>query len=147
MKLTVSSVTTSLVSILFSVKYASSIFCYDCNSAFDPRCGEEFDHFNLGVVNCSLKDPIDHIPPMESTFCRVIKMDIYGKVRVVRKCGYVADDYKMNSCKRQTGTGELFVTYCSCNTDLCNSSSKCDRDLAILSILSLLAVYLFKTSF
>ncbi|VVC98429.1 unnamed protein product [Leptidea sinapis] len=102
------------------------------SSAFDPRCGEEFDHFNLGVVNCSLKDPIDHIPPMESTFCRVIKMD---------------NDYKMNSCKRQTGTGELFVTYCSCNTDLCNSSSKCDRDLAVLSILSLLAVYLFKTSF
>lgn len=54
---------------------ACSIFCYDCNSAYDPRCGEEFDPFSLGVVNCSLKDPIEHIPPVESKFCRSIKME------------------------------------------------------------------------
>jgi predicted metal-binding protein len=53
----------------------SCILCYDCNSAFDPRCGEEFDSFSLGIVNCSLRDPLDHIPLTEATLCRSIKMD------------------------------------------------------------------------
>ncbi|KAJ2952168.1 hypothetical protein O0L34_g4447 [Tuta absoluta] len=97
--------------------------CYDCNSAFDPRCGPEFDPFSLGVVNCSLKDPPEHIPETEPTLCRSIKMEIYGKVRVVRKCGYLADENTEQSCRRQSGNGDLYVTYCSCDTDLCNSST------------------------
>ncbi|CAG5052687.1 unnamed protein product [Parnassius apollo] len=108
------------------VKYASSIFCYDCNSAFDPRCGEEFDPFSLGVVNCSLKDPLEHIPEVESTFCRSIKMEIYGKVRVVRQCGYLKDENEKIGdppCKFMSGDGEVFLTYCNCDTDLCNEAS------------------------
>ncbi|XP_028164728.1 uncharacterized protein LOC114355892 [Ostrinia furnacalis] len=104
------------------ISTSSSIFCYDCNSAFDPRCGEEFDPFSLGVVNCSLRDPPEHIPDVESTLCRTIKMEIHGKVRVVRTCGYLTDEPSEKPCRRQTGTGDLFVTYCSCTTDLCNAA-------------------------
>ncbi|XP_045494437.1 uncharacterized protein LOC123693404 [Colias croceus] len=130
------------ISLLCSVNYVSAIFCYDCNSAFDPRCGENFDHFNLGVVNCSLKDPLelDHIPPVDATFCRTIKMEIYGKVRIVRKCGYLKDEFKMNACKKQTGTGELFVTYCSCNTDLCNSAKGNSQEMTLISIVAIFSV-------
>lgn len=53
----------------------SSILCYDCNSAYDPRCGVEFDSFSLGIVNCSLRDPPEHLEPIEPTFCRSIKME------------------------------------------------------------------------
>ncbi|XP_013164710.1 PREDICTED: uncharacterized protein LOC106115753 isoform X1 [Papilio xuthus] len=115
-----------LTCLVGGAKYAYSIFCYDCNSAFDPRCGEEFDPFSLGVVNCSLKDPLEHIPPVESKFCRSIKMEIYGKVRVVRGCGFLTEENEKIGdppCRRQTGTGDLFVTYCTCDTDLCNKAA------------------------
>ncbi|XP_022119825.1 uncharacterized protein LOC110996464 [Pieris rapae] len=135
----ISNIFTFSISLLWSVKCASSVLCYDCNSAFDPRCGEGFDHFSLGVVNCSLKDPLDHIPPVESTFCRIIKMEIFGKLRVVRKCGYLKDEYKMNGCKKQTGTGELFVTYCSCNTDLCNNAPR-SQEMALISVVTLFGI-------
>ncbi|XP_063377487.1 uncharacterized protein LOC134664672 [Cydia fagiglandana] len=111
-----------LVVFVSCAQYASSIFCYDCNSAFDPRCGEEFDPFSLGVVNCSLRDPPDHINVSEPTICRSIKMEIYGKVRVVRQCGYIEDEVNEKNCQRRPGNGDLFVTYCSCNTDLCNQA-------------------------
>ncbi|XP_045527407.1 uncharacterized protein LOC123715998 [Pieris brassicae] len=135
----ISNLFTFSISFLWSVKCASSVLCYDCNSAFDPRCGEGFDHFSLGVVNCSLKDPLDHIAPVESTFCRIIKMEIFGKLRVVRKCGYLKDEFKMNGCKKQTGTGELFVTYCSCNTDLCNNAPR-SQEMALFSAVTLFGI-------
>ncbi|KAI8423959.1 hypothetical protein MSG28_002628 [Choristoneura fumiferana] len=91
-------------------------------SAFDPRCGEEFDPFSLGVVNCSLRDPPDHIEVTEPTICRSIKMEIYGKVRVVRQCGYITDAPGEKSCQRKPGNGDIFVTYCSCDSDLCNAA-------------------------
>ncbi|XP_063893187.1 uncharacterized protein LOC110374322 [Helicoverpa armigera] len=118
-----SSVVVFSISLLYCVQYASSILCYDCNSAYDPRCGEEFDSFSLGIINCSLRDPPEHLEPtLEPTFCRSIKMEIYGKTRVVRQCGYLAEDQiQGQSCRRVVGNGDLFVTYCTCNTDLCNS--------------------------
>lgn len=33
----------------------SAIECYQCNSEYDPRCGDPFDSYSLGKVNCSLK--------------------------------------------------------------------------------------------
>ncbi|XP_026322515.1 uncharacterized protein LOC113232097 [Hyposmocoma kahamanoa] len=106
----------------YFVRNASSILCYDCNSAFDPRCGEEFDSFSLGIVNCSLRDPLEHMPDVEPTLCRAIKMEIYGKIRVVRQCGYIAEENTEQSCRKQSSSGDLFVTYCSCDTDLCNDA-------------------------
>ncbi|XP_041970586.1 uncharacterized protein LOC121726985 [Aricia agestis] len=128
-----------LFCLALTFKFGYSIFCYDCNSAFDPRCGEEFDPFSLGVINCSLRDPPDHIAPVESTFCRTIKMEIYGKVRIVRQCGFIPNEGGNHTCRKQTGTGELFVTYCTCNTDLCNAGSTLDRKMALgLVVLMLL---------
>ncbi|XP_035439110.2 uncharacterized protein LOC118268652 [Spodoptera frugiperda] len=137
---------TGVVSLIFSlccVRYASSILCYDCNSAYDPRCGEEFDSFSLGIVNCSLRDPPEHLEPIEPTFCRSIKMEIYGKVRVVRQCGYLADnEIKERSCRRVVGNGDLFVTYCTCNTDLCNSGvAQNYQQMALVSAVLLLLLW------
>nr|XP_053603237.1 uncharacterized protein LOC128671101 isoform X2 [Plodia interpunctella] len=123
---------------------ASAILCYDCNSAYDPRCGEEFDSFSLGIVNCSLRDPPEHIPAVEPSICRSIKMEIYGKVRVVRQCGYLHEEDEVegeNICRRQTGNGELFVTYCSCDTDLCNAGIKQRNSAWFNVIAALLGIY------
>ncbi|XP_031765774.1 uncharacterized protein LOC116413066 [Galleria mellonella] len=136
---------TLVISLICCLKYASSILCYDCNSAYDPRCGEEFDSFSLGIVNCSLRDPLEHIAPIEPTLCRTIKMEIYGKVRVVRQCGYIPDEEQSEkSCHRQASTGDLFVTYCSCDTDLCNSASSMDtQKMAVYTSILLLTVHTF----
>ncbi|XP_045765355.1 uncharacterized protein LOC123867387 [Maniola jurtina] len=128
----ISSLVVLLFSLILCFQFASSIFCYDCNSAFDPRCGENFDSFSLGVVNCSLRDPPDHIDPVEPTFCRVIKMEIYGTVRIVRQCGYLEEQSGEHTCRRQTGNGDLFVTYCTCDTDLCNASTELTDNKVVL---------------
>ncbi|XP_061711486.1 uncharacterized protein LOC133520823 [Cydia pomonella] len=132
------SVAVILVVFVNCVQFASAIFCYDCNSAFDPRCGEEFDPFSLGVVNCSLRDPPDHINVSEPSICRSIKMEIYGKVRVVRQCGYIEDDPNEKNCQRKAGNGDLFVTYCSCDTDLCNHAAK--HGLAVVMMAMVLLI-------
>ncbi|XP_075971271.1 UPAR/Ly6 domain-containing protein crok-like [Anticarsia gemmatalis] len=135
-------VSVSVVSLLCFVEYASSILCYDCNSAFDPRCGEHFDSFSLGIINCSLRDPPEHLDAPEPTFCRSIKMEIDGKVRIVRQCGYLAEeDAATTPCRRVVGNGDLFVTYCTCNTDLCNTAASHQQvtlfTIAMLLLLSL----------
>lgn len=48
---------------------ANAIMCYHCNSAYDPRCGDPFNPFSLGVVNCSLASPLEHVSE-EPTLCR-----------------------------------------------------------------------------
>jgi hypothetical protein len=49
-----------------------SIECYQCNSAYDPRCGDPFDNYSLGQVNCSMKPPLEHLTELVPTMCRKI---------------------------------------------------------------------------
>lgn len=46
------------------------ISCYHCNSAYDPRCGDPFEAYSLGTVNCSLIDQREHLPGIRPTICR-----------------------------------------------------------------------------
>lgn len=49
---------------------STAIECYECNSGYDPRCGDPFDPYSLGKVNCSLKPRLEHMPNLEPTICR-----------------------------------------------------------------------------
>lgn len=49
-----------------------AVICYQCNSAFDPRCGDPFDPYSLGTVNCSFQQRLEHLNNMEPTLCRKI---------------------------------------------------------------------------
>lgn len=49
---------------------SSAIFCYQCNSEYDPRCGSPFDSYSLGQVNCSMKTKLEHLPGQEPVMCR-----------------------------------------------------------------------------
>ncbi|CAH0729155.1 unnamed protein product, partial [Brenthis ino] len=138
----ISSIVGIVLPLVLCFKYASSILCYDCNSAYDPRCGEEFDSFSLGIVNCSLRDPPEHITPVESTFCRVIKMEIYGKVRIVRQCGFIEEETGEHMCRRQTGNGEVYITYCTCDTDLCNAASEINHKMALIIAITTISLYI-----
>lgn len=57
--------------IFFLFKTATSaIECYQCNSEYDPRCGDPFDSYSLGKVNCSLKIHLEHLPNIDPVLCR-----------------------------------------------------------------------------
>lgn len=46
------------------------VSCFECNSAYDPRCGDPFDSYTIGTVNCSLKGLLPHLPDLRPQLCR-----------------------------------------------------------------------------
>ncbi|XP_076642979.1 UPAR/Ly6 domain-containing protein crok [Halictus rubicundus] len=115
-------VTLVLVVLLSSVDHGEAIICYQCNSEYDPRCGDPFDPYTLGTVNCSFQPRLEHLNHLEPTICRKISQKVYGKIRVVRGCGYITDEKDNAECVRRTGTHDVQAFYCSCTGDLCNSA-------------------------
>ncbi|KAF3422595.1 hypothetical protein E2986_01369 [Frieseomelitta varia] len=49
-----------------------AIICYQCNSEYDPRCGDPFDPYSLGTVNCSFQPRLEHLNHLEPVLCRKI---------------------------------------------------------------------------
>ncbi|XP_020280926.1 protein quiver-like [Pseudomyrmex gracilis] len=119
-----------------------AIICYQCNSEYDPRCGDPFDSYSLGTVNCSFQPRLEHLSHLEPTICRKISQRVYGKVRVVRSCGYIADESKDDGmCLMRSGTHDVRAEYCSCTGDLCNSVESL-RTPSLLPLASLLTAVL-----
>ncbi|XP_055306703.1 uncharacterized protein LOC129570994 [Sitodiplosis mosellana] len=112
-----------LISLACLFGATTSIECYQCNSEYDPRCGDPFDPYSLGKVNCSLKYPLDHLPTNEPVLCRKTTQKIFGKVRVVRDCGYLVSDFDNKGCLKKSGTFEVQNFFCSCTNDLCNHAA------------------------
>ncbi|GAB1869145.1 hypothetical protein CAJAP_10224 [Camponotus japonicus] len=118
-----------------------AIICYQCNSEYDPRCGDPFDPYSLGTVNCSFQPRLEHLSHLEPTLCRKISQRIYGKVRVVRSCGYITDEKDNGECLMRSGTHDVRALYCSCTGDLCNSVESL-RTPSLLPLASLLTAVL-----
>lgn len=61
-------------------------------------------------------------------------------MRTVRGCGWLKEDkVKPGECYTRTGTKDVMVTYCHCDTDECNSGN------SVLASLGLSAVFLALT--
>ncbi|XP_017794864.1 PREDICTED: uncharacterized protein LOC108576393 [Habropoda laboriosa] len=134
-------VTLILVVLLSAIHRGEGIICYQCNSEYDPRCGDPFDPYTLGTVNCSFQPRLEHLSHLEPTLCRKISQKVYGKIRVVRSCGYITDEKENAECLKRTGTHEVQALYCSCTGDLCNSAESRTPSF-LLPLTSLLAVVL-----
>nr|CAD7200646.1 unnamed protein product [Timema douglasi] len=113
-----------------------SIRCYHCNSEYDPRCADPFDAYSLGDVNCSMRPLLEHLQDYQPVICRKTVQKVYGKVRVVRGCGYI-EETSDRGCIRRAGTHDVMANYCSCKEDLCNAANPLQRPLA--AALALLA--------
>lgn len=64
---------------MFLYLATSAIECYQCNSEYDPRCGDPFDSYSLGKVNCSLKSHLEHLPNVDPVLCRKTTQISKGK--------------------------------------------------------------------
>ncbi|XP_066582999.1 UPAR/Ly6 domain-containing protein crok [Prorops nasuta] len=118
--------------LITTFQHGYAIICYKCNSEYDPRCGDPFDPYSLGTVNCSFQPRLDHLSQYEPTICRKISQIVYGQTRVVRGCGYLTDEKDDGACQRRSGTHDVKVNYCSCNGDLCNSAGNCKSSVLLI---------------
>ncbi|CAL7952163.1 unnamed protein product [Xylocopa violacea] len=134
-------VTLVLVVLLSTIHHGEAIICYQCNSEYDPRCGDPFDPFSLGTVNCSFQPRLEHLSTLEPMICRKISQRVYGKTRVVRGCGYITDEKDNADCLKRSGTHDVQALYCSCTGDLCNSAESHTPSF-LLPLTSLLTVVL-----
>ncbi|KRT84868.1 hypothetical protein AMK59_1208, partial [Oryctes borbonicus] len=98
------------------------LYCYECNSLFDPRCGLEFDNYTIALVDCSQKPRPQHLPThYVPSVCRKSIQRVQGRIRVVRGCGYIEDHaHDDGTCFIKTGTHDVHITHCSCTHNACN---------------------------
>ncbi|XP_058804072.1 uncharacterized protein LOC131671579 [Phymastichus coffea] len=126
-----------LIVLVATLRLGEAVVCYQCNSEYDPRCGDPFDPYSLGTVNCSFQPRLEHLD-VEPVLCRKISQKVYGKDRVVRGCGFLEDEKTDNkACLSRSGTHDVRAKYCSCTTDLCNSTPA-STEPASIGLLTLL---------
>ncbi|CRL03898.1 CLUMA_CG017020, isoform A [Clunio marinus] len=135
------------VILIFGIKGSTALMCYHCNSAYDPRCEDPFNSFSIATVNCSTLPLPEKTDPngnaYEYTLCRKTSQKVYGKVRVVRDCGYLHDGREDKDCVKRSGTHDVYALYCACTSDLCNVSPKIAHQWELLSASLLISLIYF----
>ncbi|OQV21565.1 hypothetical protein BV898_04467 [Hypsibius exemplaris] len=105
---------------------ASGILCYECNSHYDPRCGDHFDNLTYPLTDCRYKLKY-HLDPWVggATMCRKMVIHIHGEKRIVRECAFLGqvgfNDGRW--CLERVGTRYIHYSVCQCNNkDGCNAA-------------------------
>ncbi|XP_037777281.1 uncharacterized protein LOC119574212 isoform X2 [Penaeus monodon] len=118
------------------VRQADALLCWECNSAFDPRCSEDnFDPYTLATVDCDQLE-LEHLQGMVATSCRKITQIIGDHQRTIRGCGWIEE--QRDDCYSRTGTKDIVITYCHCNEDNCNSGHSVMASLGLATLLLVL---------
>lgn len=73
-----------------------AIICYQCNSEYDPRCGDPFDPYSLGTVNCSFQPRLEHLSHLEPTLCRKISQRGISKKIIYYMHNIALENYLIN---------------------------------------------------
>ncbi|XP_055836431.1 uncharacterized protein LOC129905081 [Episyrphus balteatus] len=115
-----------LLSIFCLIQTGLAIKCWDCRSDNDPKCGDPFDNRTLAITDCSQERELPHLPGVAATMCRKIRQKVGGEWRYFRSCAYMGEpgiEGDERFCLMRTGTYNIFMEYCTCNSkDGCNSS-------------------------
>ncbi|CAH1376011.1 hypothetical protein MTP99_017394 [Tenebrio molitor] len=114
--------------ILFiSVHQGWAIKCWDCRSDADPKCADPFDNTTFAITDCK-QQHLEFLPGVKSTMCRKIRQKLHGVWKYIRSCAYLGEPGIQGDerfCLLRTGTYNIFMEYCTCNTkDGCNGGSK-----------------------
>lgn len=110
--------------LLCLVQYAYGIKCWDCRSDADPKCSDPFDNKTFAITDCRQQN-LDFLPDARATMCRKIRQKVHGVWRYIRGCAFLGEPGIQGDerfCLMRTGTYNIFMEYCTCNTkDGCNS--------------------------
>ncbi|KAK6627808.1 hypothetical protein RUM44_010287 [Polyplax serrata] len=111
----------------FSIQEVVGIKCWVCRSDVDPKCKDPFDNSSFPITDCRQEPELAHLPGIRPTMCRKIRQKVNGEWRYYRSCAYLGEPGIENDerfCLMRTGTYNIFMEYCTCNSkDGCNSGS------------------------
>lgn len=103
-----------------------AIKCWDCRSDNDPKCGDPFDNSTLAITDCQQAPELEHLKGVRPTMCRKIRQKVHGEWRYFRSCAYMGEpgiEGDERFCLMRTGSYNIFMEYCTCNSkDGCNSA-------------------------
>ncbi|CAK1555835.1 unnamed protein product [Leptosia nina] len=109
------------------ISTALSIKCWNCRSSNDPKCADPFDNTTVPITDCTQEKGLRHLPGLRPSMCRKIRQKVNGEWRYIRDCAYLGEvgiQGDERFCLMRTGTYNIFVEYCTCNSkDGCNSAS------------------------
>ncbi len=140
---------------------ALGIQCWECNSAYDKRCGDDFDGYSVALVDCdqrqNLVQHLDHefgewVESGDATesaaLCRKTTQTVEGETRVIRGCGWVKnfDSLRGRSCFNRAGTKEIQMFHCVCDTDSCNGAADVVAN-TVKVLLVAVAAFVFANNF
>ncbi|KAJ8971319.1 hypothetical protein NQ314_000761 [Rhamnusium bicolor] len=138
---------TSLVVFFILIQEGFSIKCWDCRSDADPKCSDPFDNTTFAITDCQTLKPLDYLPNVKATMCRKMRQKVNGVWKYIRSCAYLGEPGIQGDerfCLMRTGTYNIFMEYCTCNTkDGCNTSSSL-RISKILILSSILGFVILK---
>lgn len=111
--------------VLFFSLEALAIKCWVCRSDSDPKCADPFDNSTVPITDCVHEPDLPHFPNVRPTMCRKIRQKVKGEWRYFRSCAYLGEpgiEGDERFCLMRTGTYNIFMEYCTCNSkDGCNS--------------------------
>ncbi|XP_049948821.1 protein quiver-like [Schistocerca serialis cubense] len=109
------------------VEPSTGIKCWECRSDTDPKCADPFDNSTVPITDCKQEPDLPHLKGIRPKMCRKIRQKVNGEWRYFRSCAYVgevgiAGDERF--CLMRTGTYNIFMEYCTCDSkDGCNSAT------------------------
>ncbi|XP_068968101.1 UPAR/Ly6 domain-containing protein crok [Bombus flavifrons] len=119
-----------LLTVLFvfcCIQQGLSIKCWVCRSDSDPKCADPFDNTTVPITDCKQEPDLEHLPGVRPTMCRKIRQKVNGVWRYFRSCAYMGEpgiEGDERFCLMRTGTYNIFMEYCTCNSkDGCNAAS------------------------
>uniref|UniRef100_A0A4Q8K287 U6-Liphistoxin-Lsp1a_1 n=2 Tax=Liphistius TaxID=62150 RepID=A0A4Q8K287_9ARAC len=139
------------ICLLFLCDYGEAIKCWVCRSDADPRCKDPFDNTTLPITDCDAYS-LEHYPGLKATMCRKIRQKVYGDWRFIRTCAFLGTPGEgtgnENYCSMRTGTYNVFVETCTCNSkDGCNSASLTRFSILALGLSFLILLGVVKICF
>ncbi|XP_045775161.1 uncharacterized protein LOC123874046 [Maniola jurtina] len=136
-----------IVSVFIVLSFVADVYCikcWNCRSNNDPKCADPFDNSTVPITDCNQEKGLPHLPGIRPTMCRKIRQKVNGEWRYFRDCAYLGEvgiQGDERFCLMRTGTYNIFLEYCTCNSkDGCNSSG-IFKSMPLLVFLSVISVY------